>query len=280
MKISDKLKKIYNNKPFLDHKRAVLSAPIRHIFMISTVGFMKKNKSSHLKILEIGSWFGASTLSWAQGLEEYYDSIGEIHCVDAWKPFFDMNHHKDKEYVAEMEQLLEDDTVFKIFIHNINTIKKSTKMSFFRQFSDDFFNSKKNKKYNIIFIDADHTYKSVLNDIKNSLDLIEDDGIICGDDLNLQFNEVDKDYAKMHHNKDFIQDPKTGKNFHPGVTIAVDEIFNEVNSWGGFWAVQKKNDIWKNISLKDIPIIYPKHFNEELLSKAKDHYMDIKEKIA
>ena len=39
----------------------------------------------------------------------------------------------------------------------------------------------------------------------------------------------------------------------------------KVNSWGGFWAIQKKGSNWQNISLKHIPIIYPKHFNKKLL---------------
>ena len=279
MKIKDKLKREYINKPFLDHKRAVLSAPIRHIFMISTVGFLKESKLLNPRILEIGSWFGASTLSWAQGLEEYYDSYGEIDCVDAWKPFFDIENHKDKDYVSEMEQLLEDDTVFNIFLHNISTIKSSIKVNYFRQMSNEFLSIKRDKNYEVIFIDADHTYDAVLQDINNSLDLVVEGGIICGDDLNMQLNEVDIDYAKKNHDKDFIQDPKTEKNYHPGVTLAVDEVFGEINSWGGYWAVQKKDNSWKNISLKKIPKIYPKHFNSELLSKAKDHYDDIEEKI-
>ena len=96
---------------------------------------------------------------------------------------------------------------------------------------------------------------------------------------NYRFGEVDKINAKENHNKDFIRDIKTGRNFHPGVTLAVDEIFGNVNSWGGFWAVQKVGDKWVNISLKNIPIVYPTHFNDDLLLRAREHYSDIKEEI-
>ena len=105
--------------------------------------------------------------------------------------------------------------------------------------SDNFFEQNKGNLYDIIFIDADHTYNAVSKDIRNSISMIEDGGIICGDDLNLQLNEVDKKIANINKNKDFIQDPNTKKNYHPGVTIAVDEFFGKVNSWGGFWAIQK-----------------------------------------
>ena len=279
MNILENLERNYRNKPFLDHKRAVLSAPVRHIFMIATLGYLKSYKNDLPRILEIGSWFGASTLSWAQGLEKYFDSKGSIDCVDAWQPFFDIKNHENEDYVYEMEQLLEKDVVFKIFQHNINTIKKFTDVQFFRTLSDNFFEQNKGNLYDIIFIDADHTYNAVSKDIRNSISMIEDGGIICGDDLNLQLNEVDKKIANINKNKDFIQDPNTKRNYHPGVTIAVDEFFGKVNSWGGFWAIQKKSNTWHNISLKDIPIIYPQHFTKELLYKAEDHYNDIKDQI-
>ena len=31
--------------------------------------------------------------------------------------------------------------------------------------------------------------------------------------------------------------------------MAVSESFGNVNSWGGYWAIQKSNSCWKNISL-------------------------------
>lgn len=279
MNILDDIKKNFINKPFLNHKRAVLSAPVRHIFMIATIGFLKNQNINNLNILEIGSWFGASTLSWAQGLEKYYGANGSIDCVDAWQPFFEIDNHKDQVYVEEMEQLLRDDVVFKIFLHNIETITSKININYYRTISDTFFNENKEKKYNVIFIDADHSYDAVIKDIKNSLDLIEENGIICGDDLNLQMHQVNADNAKVNRNKDFIRDPLSSKNFHPGVTIAVDEVFGKVHSWGGYWAVQKKKDSWENISLKNVPVLYPEHFHKDLLDRAMDHYNDIKENI-
>ena len=88
----NELKNLDSSKPFFNHKNAVLSAPIRHLFMIGTLEYLSLNKSlKEPNILEIGSWFGASTLSWAQGIKEYYKSKGSISCVDAWISFFDMD---------------------------------------------------------------------------------------------------------------------------------------------------------------------------------------------
>ena len=98
------LENLVKGKPYLDHKNAVLSAPVRHIFMIASIWFLvKQNKDRNLSIMEIGTWFGASALSWAQGLVEHSNSKGSLTCVDAWEPFFDLKEHKNNDYVLEME---------------------------------------------------------------------------------------------------------------------------------------------------------------------------------
>ena len=50
---------------------------------------------------------------------------------------------KNEDYVYEMEQLLEKDVVFKIFQHNINTIKNLNDVQFFRKLSETFLKNKK-----------------------------------------------------------------------------------------------------------------------------------------
>lgn len=229
--------------------------------------------------MEIGTWFGASALSWAQGLKEYFESRGSLTCVDAWEPFFDLDIHKNEKHVLEMEELLESDLVYKVFLHNIKTLPKTINTQHFRGKSEDILKFLKNDSFSVVFIDADHTYDYVKNDILNSTRLVQNYGIICGDDLNLQISEIDKNHAIKNMNKDFIKDPKTNKNYHPGVTVAVSEIFGDVSSWGGFWAMQKINNSWEKFSLKDLPIIYPNHFNQIDIEKAQSHLMDIKDEL-
>lgn len=271
------IKSLDKNTPFLDHKNAVLSAPIRHLFMIGVVWFLsKKTDIKNINILEIGSWFGASTLSWAQGLITYSEKNSSITCVDAWQPFFDMDVHANEQYAKEMEQLLESDFAYNIFLHNMGTLKNKIITQHFRGKSENILPQLKDNNYNVVFIDADHTYDPVKKDIKESLRLVKEGGIICGDDLNLQLHEIDDKNAIKNKHKDFIRDPKTKKNFHPGVTVAVAEEFGKVSSWGGFWAMQKINGNWEKFSLKNMQVVYPKHFTEEHTEKAKSHFEDIK----
>lgn len=266
---------ISGKKPIFNIDYAILSAPVRHVFMMAVVWHLTKAKKREgFQILEIGSWVGASALSFAQGLKIHNDNQGTITCVDAWKPFFNRDMHNDNVYVT-MEQALSTETAYQLFSHNISTIQEPIICQHLRGQTDNILPLLRKNTFDIIFIDADHSYTPVLKDIKNSLALVKDGGIICGDDLNLQLDVVDKDNTVKNAEADFINDPKTGRNYHPGVTLAVAEVFGEVSMWGGFWAMQKQGNEWRKISLKDMPVHYPEHFPESALKKAEDHFNDI-----
>jgi predicted O-methyltransferase YrrM len=266
---------IAGSKPIFNYEYAILSAPVRHVFMMASVWHLTKAKKlENMQILEVGSWVGASALSFAQGLRLHNDGKGTITCVDAWKPFFDRSTHNDGVYVT-MEQALGTEAAYQLFSHNTSTIPKTITCQHLRGQSDSILPLLRPNTFDIIFIDADHAYTPVLRDIKNALDLVKEGGIICGDDLNLQLHTVDKDNTVKNAEADFIKDSKTGRNYHPGVTLAVAEVFGEVSMWGGFWAMQKVGGQWKQISMKGMPVNYPDHFPESAVKKAEDHFNDL-----
>lgn len=269
------LKFIAGSQPIFNMENAILSAPVRHIFMMGIVWYLTRHaKNKNLRILEIGSWVGASTLSWAQGLKLHNDAHGIISCIDAWQPFFNRDTHKDDLYL-KMELALGTETAYQLYTHNVSTLPSTITCQHFRGKSENILPLLREQSFDIIFIDGDHSYQAVLNDIQHSLALVKEQGIICGDDLNLQLSQIDAEYARQHAEQDFIADPKTKRNYHPGVTLAVEQTFGEVSSWGGFWAMQKKMDGWQKVSLKDMPIHYPDHFPEQALKKAEAHLNDI-----
>lgn len=269
------LKFIAGTNPIFNMEYGILSAPVRHVFMIASVWYLTKGKENpNFQILEIGSWVGASALSWAQGLRQHNHGKGTITCVDAWKPFFDRSLHQADVYQT-MEQALSTETAYQLFLHNISTLPQTIRCQHLRAQSEAILPLLKEKAFDIIFIDGDHAYTPVLRDIKNSLALVKDGGMICGDDLNLQLHEVDKDYTIANAEADFIKDKQSNRNYHPGVTLAVAEVFGEVSSWGGFWAMQKRGNTWHKITLKDMPVHYPDHFPQDALKRAEDHFNDI-----
>ncbi len=269
------LKFIAGNSPILNSEYAILSAPVRHVFMISTIWYLtRQHKNPHMQIMEIGSWVGASALSWAQGLVIHNNSQGTITCFDAWRPFFDRSTHQDDVYV-KMESALSTETAYQLFNHNISTVPESITCQHLRGQSDNVLPLLRDHSFDVVFIDGDHAYTPVLKDIKNSLRLVKDGGVICGDDLNLQLTQVDPTFTKEHAEADFIKDQKSGRNYHPGVTLAVAEVFGDVSVWGGFWAMQKRGNEWHKISMRDMPVHFPAHFPENALQRARDHLKDI-----
>lgn len=269
------LKFIAGSKPIFNMDYAILSAPVRHVFMIATVWYLTQHaKNDRLQILEIGSWIGASTLTWAQGLKEHNHSKGTITCVDAWKPFLDHTIHTDEIYL-KMEQALSTETAYQLFTHNISTLPSSIVCQHLKGMSEQILPLLRHNTFDIIFIDGDHIYPSVFNDIKNSLPLVKEGGIICGDDLNLQLSEVDHETTTKFSKTDLIKNSVSNRNYHPGVTLAIAEIFGEVSAWGGFWAMQKRDGKWHKISLTNMPISFPEHFPENYLKMARDHFNDL-----
>ena len=79
--------------------------------------------------------------------------------------------------------------------------------------------------FDVIYIDGDHHYEAVKTDLHNVLPLLKDGGLLCGDDLEAQLADVDKDYLRKNLDTDMAVDPKTGIAFHPGVTLALGEFF-------------------------------------------------------
>src|SRR5882724_823406 len=75
------------------------------------------SKARDAQILEVGSWAGASAISWATALEDLGLS-GQVTCVDAWRPYFDLSKNPTSHY-QHMNQVAENGAIFKLFQHNI-----------------------------------------------------------------------------------------------------------------------------------------------------------------
>jgi predicted O-methyltransferase YrrM len=232
----------------------ILGAPVRHLFMMGLIWHISKTKKE-INILEIGSWRGASALTWAQGMKEH-NVNGTLTCVDAWEPYETMT-----------DEMCREGNVYEDFRKVMKHISESMVIKAYVGKSGDILPSL-TKKFDLIYIDGDHTYNGVMNDIDLSLPLLAKDGIICGDDLNIQLHDVE---GQIHDMKD--RDTVT---FHPGVTLAVHEQFGRVSSWGGLWAAQNSPNHWNGIDLRGMTIIYPEHFSEDKLLEVENHFRDIK----
>lgn len=214
------------------------------------------------EVLEIGSWAGGSTITFAEALKKYNGGRGKIIAVDAWQSFHGSDHIEKPSH-AVMEKALKDGKIFDLFLHNIKSAGVENLVEIKRGWSRDVLPTLKPESLDLIFIDGSHFYKDVLLDLQNSIPLLKNGGVICGDDLELQFNEVDQERFTEHKDNDTFLDPKLGLKYHPGVTFAVHEFFGGfVSAWKGFWAMRKIGYTWEKINYKELnegKVQIPKH---------------------
>tara|TARA_B100001094_G_C18138397_1_gene776485 strand:+ start:936 stop:1631 length:696 start_codon:yes stop_codon:yes gene_type:complete len=168
-KIKDKKK---SHKKFLITKKITQDYFSSHAYNFYKI--IKKFKN--FKYLEIGSFEGNSAMFVAKNFKN-----SKIYCVDNW--------FGTEEYNNLNFSTLENN--FDFNMREFNNINK------FKMLSNNFF---KNNKINfdIIYIDGYHKGFQVLEDFKNSWNILNDNGVIIFDDFIWKF------YDKIEDNPCFV----------------------------------------------------------------------------
>lgn len=208
-----------------------------------------KESRGDFRLLEVGSWAGNSVLTWADAIKSIGER-GEIVCVDPWIPYVKPEKDMTNKAPLVMEKALKSNKIFQLFLHNISAADVSSMTTLIRGTSDKVLPLLREESFNVAFIDGAHYYSNVINDFKNAEKLVCVGGILCGDDLELQSHEVDIEFAEANKEIDMTLDPKTGKEYHPGVSLAVSDFFKgPVSSRKGFWAMRKTSKGWETVDL-------------------------------
>ena len=151
--------------------------------------YKQENNQKKINLLEIGAWsgFSAIRLSKIPGIK--------VITVDPWELYSEINRNKNfypKDGTRfKMKKAIEENKIVRFFKKNI---QNSDNISFIRERSENVFKLFKENYFDIIYIDGDHSYNSVYNDIKAALKIIKKPGLICGDDLEKQVFELDKTF--------------------------------------------------------------------------------------
>jgi predicted O-methyltransferase YrrM len=198
---------------------------------------LSQTENKDYKILEIGSWAGQSTLLWASVCKKY--NKGKVFCIDTWGAA--VNSPK------KMINATKKDKIMKLFLHNIRTSGLRRLIIPIRGTSNEVFEILKENKFDFVYIDGDHSYKQFKRDLENYSKLCTVNGIVCGDDFEISLSDLDLDNAMKHSEEDFIEDTKTKEFFHPGIALGIKDVFKNVNSYNGFWAIRKSKKGWKDI---------------------------------
>jgi len=236
---------------------------VRHVFMSAAIS-LKAAEESSLSILEIGSWTGASTLTWCMAMDTYCRDSGKILCVDPWSPYFSEEQANQGPHYRIMKQMAGLDIAYDLFQHNVNFAPSDVDVNHMRGKSTDILPYLQDQSFDVLYIDGDHAYESALFDIRAAKRLVKTGGFICGDDLEVQGIECDLDFIRDNLTFDLVTVPELDRYCHPGVTMAVHEEFGQVSAYHGFWIMRKTaDDVFEPVSLIGQKSFIPTHFSED-----------------
>lgn len=119
----------------------------------------------HNLIVEFGSLHGRSSRAMADNMTE-----GRLWCVDPWAGDY---------YDEEGGNVPISTYVMPYFIKNLKDHIDSGRVTAVRKFSYQF---SLPSMVNMVFIDGDHRYETVVKDIKKAYELLYRGGLICGHD--------------------------------------------------------------------------------------------------
>jgi predicted O-methyltransferase YrrM len=209
---------------------------------------LRATRDEEFRVLEIGTWAGQSALLWAEEIRRAGRS-GKVFCVDPWLPFASNEQTGINNAVLRMSKIAAKDQIFPLFWHNVRAAKLTDFIVPVRGRSCDVLPALAPETFNIVFVDGSHFYRDFIQDLRLAMSLVRTDGIVCGDDLELQFEEVDQRHARKNCDRDFVTDPKTDCEFHPGVTVGVFDVFQRrIGSRDGFWLQRKSPNGWCDAS--------------------------------
>jgi len=239
--------------------RAMQGDAERQRYFRPVVKFAAESLSCPLEILEIGCWAGVSAISWGMALRDLQIE-GTITCVDPWLPYFDTQINNAQIY-REMNEAADSNLIYKLFKHNIASAGLEKIVRVERGTSREVLPSLPKCRWAIVYIDGSHIYPDVAFDIDQARRLLRGGGILCGDDLELQGDQIDPSELSnaVQTGQDFFLSPSNGHYYHPGVTAAVAERIGKVFERDGFWAIRVFEDRYTQPELDLTLATLPSH---------------------
>lgn len=213
----------------------------RHLIFPAAIKYSMKNcpKDRELKFLEIGVWAGYSTSSWIKALKKSGRKF-HITVIDNWYPEYSEIDFQQSDHYEKMTKLVENGEVEKIFRANMEILLKPDQITVIKGNSREILKQLPSGSFDLISLDANHLYQFVLEDLNEAQRLLNDGGLLVGDDLEVQLDEI-VNFPEVE--SEYFTDNVTGLSFHPGVTKAVWEKYGRVLNFRGMFLVDKNGDV-------------------------------------
>lgn len=266
----DKLAVLFPNEPyFLGGTVGVMGEPSRHLYMTAAVASLGALGRA-VRMLEIGSWIGFSTLTWAQALDEFVPHKGSILCVDPWASYWSPDEIQAGGVAATMDFMARSDLSYDLFRHNLTFAPPGIRIDHMRGRSADVLAYLADGAFDLVFVDGDHRYPAVASDLRQADRLLAEGGLLCGDDLEHQAPAAACEALDpaIH----YMQDPATGVHYHPGVTRAVAEALGPVSAYDGFFVMRKLGGGYVPEDLSGKTASIPRHFSPALKAAIRSRF--------
>jgi predicted O-methyltransferase YrrM len=168
------------------------------------------------RMAEVGSWLGnGSTQVFLEELRGYLNS--SVLCVDTWQGNANVQRHQD--IVAKFD-------VFGTFRSNVEKAGSPVKLHALVSSSTGASPLIADAAFDLIFIDADHSYAAVQEDVAAWRSKVKPGGLLCGHDCEARVTPALQQRLVENKHKDTITGEGTQFSMiHPGSILAVHEIF-------------------------------------------------------
>ena len=159
------------------------------------------------RVLEVGSWMGNG--STRALLEEGVT----VFAVDHWLGNPNVGRHQ--EIVAQFD-------VFRTFLNN--TRQWADHLKPMMMSSSEAASIVADEAFDLVFLDADHSYDEALKDIVQWRPKVRPGGILCGHDCEGRPGDYHREELMANRHLDAISSQRF-RHIHPGCILAVDEAF-------------------------------------------------------
>jgi predicted O-methyltransferase YrrM len=183
---------------------------------VALATLIRRVAKPNCKMAEVGSWLGTgSTAVFQRELRTCGGS--SLLCVDTWEGNPNVQRHQ--ELVARYD-------VLGTFRANVRTAQSSVTLVALIATSIDAAGLLADDLFDLVFLDADHSYASVRDDIACWRPKVRPGGILCGHDCEARMKAPLERRIRENLTRDAIPGDGTPfREIHPGSILAVHEAF-------------------------------------------------------
>jgi predicted O-methyltransferase YrrM len=166
-------------------------------------------------IVEIGSWLG--TGSTRVIIDYVRNRGGRLHCVDTWEGSPGVDNH------AKIASRYD---VYETFRHNVRAAGGESLVTSHRLTSIQAAANWPDATLDMVFLDADHRFASVREDIAAWLPKLRPGGTMAGHDCECRVTTANRSRLDQGKDRDHIDCEPPFLVWHAGVIVAVDAAFS------------------------------------------------------